>query len=683
MKRKDIIYQRDLKDCGPCCLLSIIRHYKGNVPLEKIRLDTYADDRGTSAYHLIKAAKSYGFEANGIKCQNFKNITRLPAIAHVILENGLNHFVVIYKIKNDKLTIMDPAKGKLVLNKAEFLKLWDNIIIEFQPKHEIINYPMQNDVVHFFVKLLFKEKQKYLLLILLSIIIMISSLLSGFYLKIGDFLIHNNKTNYIFILFISFILITLLKTLITFWHNGLYNKLNKNVHRNLLSDFVSHIFFLPLNILHNKTSGEIITRVNELKEIKEFFSEMFITLLLDVLLVITSISVLALINLKLFLIILITYILYTIVSLLFANKVNTKIRRWMDTESDYNTCLIENIEMANIINNLQIKPQINLWLDYKLSQVIKEDYNLKKILNIEQVLKLIVKDLGLLLLNTFALYQILLNQFDLINLITFNSIVNCFSESYESIISIIPHFYYLKNSIYKVSEFRNLPKEKDNGIFVPKYNDIQIKNLQVSYDDTTNIINNFSYKLRAGKSYFLNGLSGCGKSTLIKCLYKEINNYQGDILLGKLNYKDISAKWIKDNFTIINQNESLYSDTIYQNIICHRTISKKQFKRVCQICLIDKIIAKKPLRFLSNIADSLTNLSGGEKQQIILARNLLKNGNYIIVDEALSEVDVKTEIEIIKNIKRYYQNKTIIYVSHKDLRKYFDYCINMPKNIHK
>ena len=85
MKRKDIVYQRDLKDCGPCCLLSIIRHYNGNVPLEKIRLDTYADDRGTSAYHLIKAAKSYGFEANGMKCQNFKNITRLPAIAHVIL----------------------------------------------------------------------------------------------------------------------------------------------------------------------------------------------------------------------------------------------------------------------------------------------------------------------------------------------------------------------------------------------------------------------------------------------------------------------------------------------------------------------------------------------------------------------------------------------------------------------
>ena len=437
MKRKDIIYQRDLKDCGPCCLLSIIRHYNGNVPLEKIRLDTYADDRGTSAYHLIRAAKSYGFEANGIKCQDFKNIKKLPVIAHIILENGLNHFIVIYKIKNDKLTIMDPAKGKVVITKTQFLKLWDNIIINFRPKHEIINYPMQINVVSFFFKILFKEKQKYLLLIILSLLIMFCNLLNGFYLKFGDFLIHNNRTNLILKLFISFIIITIFKTLITFWHNGLYINLNKNIHKSLISDFVSHIFFLPLNILHNKTSGEIITRVNELKEIKEFFSEMFINLLLDVLLVIASCGMLALINLKLFLIIIITYLLYTIISLLFANKVSSKIRQWMDTESEYNTCLIEKIEMATSINNLQIKPQINLWLDYKLSEVIKTDDNLKRLLNTEHVLKSIFKDLGFLLLNTYALYQLLLNKFDLINLITFNSLTNWFSTSYENIIILL------------------------------------------------------------------------------------------------------------------------------------------------------------------------------------------------------------------------------------------------------
>lgn len=683
MKKKDIIYQRDSKDCGPCCLLSIIRHYKGNVPLEKIRLDTYASERGTSAYHLIKAANSYGFEANGFKCKSLDNIKEFPVIAHMVLENGFNHYIVIYKIKKNIVTIMDPAKGKINLNKSEFVKLWNNIIITFKPKHAIINYPMQNNIIIFFLKLLFKEKQSYFIIIILSIFIMLFSLINSFYLKIGDFLIRNNKLNVLLNLFISFILIIILKSIISFWHGKTYNKLNQKVHKNLLLDFVNHIFFLPLNILQNKTSGEIITRINELKELKEFLIDLFVTFFLEGLLVIASSGILFFINQKLFFLILITYGLYTIISFLFANGINLKIRRWMDSETEYNTCLLENIEMASSINNLQIKPQVNLLLEYKLSQTSKNDYCLKQHLNWERFLKSFIKDMGLLLFNTYALYQIYLEKMDLITLITFNSLVNCFSNSFESLINIIPQYYYLKNSIYKVSEFRNLPKEKNQGLFSIQSGNIIIKNLCVSYNDHVKVIDNFSFIIKKGKSYFLSGLSGSGKSTLIKCLYKEITNYKGDILINDLNYKDIQNDCIKKEMIIVNQNENLFSDTIYKNIICYRHISSKDFKKICQICLINKVVNKKNLRFLSNISDSSTNLSGGEKQQIILARNLLKKGNFIIIDEALSEVDLKTEIKIIKNIKRYFKNKTIIYVSHKNLKRYFDYNIEMPKQINE
>ena len=126
MKRKEIVIQRDIKDCGPCCLLSIIRHYNGNVPLEKIRLDSYADNRGTSAYNLIKASEIYGFESLGIKCNSLNDIKKLPCIAHVILDSGLNHYMVIYGIKNDKVIVMDPAKGKAIYKKEDFLKIWNN-----------------------------------------------------------------------------------------------------------------------------------------------------------------------------------------------------------------------------------------------------------------------------------------------------------------------------------------------------------------------------------------------------------------------------------------------------------------------------------------------------------------------------------------------------------------------------
>ena len=102
MKKIEVVKQQDLQDCGACSLSSIIKYYDGYVPLEKIREDTYTTINGTTAYHLIEAAKIYGFDALGVKVKDIfdKNIY-LPAIAHLTLKNGLEHFVVIYKVNKN------------------------------------------------------------------------------------------------------------------------------------------------------------------------------------------------------------------------------------------------------------------------------------------------------------------------------------------------------------------------------------------------------------------------------------------------------------------------------------------------------------------------------------------------------------------------------------------------------
>ena len=113
-----IVKQRDELDCGVCCLASVIKHYKGNVPLEVIRLDAKTNNSGTSALNLILAAQKYGLDGSGLELESLKSIKKLPAIAHLKLKNGLNHYVVIYKITKDKVVVMDPGKGKVVKTKV-------------------------------------------------------------------------------------------------------------------------------------------------------------------------------------------------------------------------------------------------------------------------------------------------------------------------------------------------------------------------------------------------------------------------------------------------------------------------------------------------------------------------------------------------------------------------------------
>ena len=137
--KKYFVRQSDVTDCGVSCLQSIIMSYNGYINKEVLRVDTATNTKGTTAYHLIKALEKYGFSAKGIKCPD-KKIPKeliLPTIFHIVLENGYNHFVVVYEIKKDKVVIMDPASKIKTMKLEEFKSLWTGVIISMYPIREI------------------------------------------------------------------------------------------------------------------------------------------------------------------------------------------------------------------------------------------------------------------------------------------------------------------------------------------------------------------------------------------------------------------------------------------------------------------------------------------------------------------------------------------------------------------
>jgi len=190
-------------------------------------------------------------------------------------------------------------------------------------------------------------------------------------------------------------------------------------------------------------------------------------------------------------------------------------------------------------------------------------------------------------------------------------------------------------------------------------------------------LKNLNIKIKPREHVFLKGPSGSGKSTICKLIYKLLKESSGNILIGGVSISDYSLSSIRNEITYVSQNENIFTNTIRENIIFNREIELKEFDKVCKICKLDSIVAKRPLRYECLISDDTNYLSGGEKQRIILARALLKESKILLLDEALSEVDYKLEKEIINNILDNYKDKTIIYVSHKDCEKLFDRTIEV------
>ena len=160
-------------------------------------------------------------------------------------------------------------------------------------------------------------------------------------------------------------------------------------------------------------------------------------------------------------------------------------------------------------------------------------------------------------------------------------------------------------------------------------------------------------------------------------MLRYLDGYDGSITIGGINIKDLSINTIRNSINYINQEEHIITASIKDNILLNRSVDNNLYKQVLDICRIEDIVKKKPLRYETTISDYANNISGGEKQRIILARALLKDSKILILDEALSEVDSSLERVIIRDIRKYYKQKTIIYITHKNNIKGYTESISL------
>ncbi len=674
-----IIRQRDFKDCGVCSLASIIEHYNGYVSLEKIRLDVKASNEGTTALNIIEASKKYGFDGIGIKVNSLEDSKiKLPAIAHINLKNGLQHYVVIYKITKNKVILMDPAKGKVVKTKQEFYNEWSKVLLIFYPKSKIITLKKESNLFSIFLDILLKEKRLFITIIIMSIFMMIFTIISSYYFQVMiNSITSNYYIMYLKIFVIIFGIVTILKLIFTYLRSYLENHLNKNIDCLLNSSFIKHIFNLPLEVITSRTSGEIITRVNELANIKNLFTDIFISCILDFLLMFASVPLLLNISKDLFLALFLSLILYLIVGLITSKLIFKKAYQNIELESQFNNTLLENVNMINSIKNLNVTNSRLKKIEEVLTNFLYDNYILGSFLNKERTLKNWISEIGFFIINTWGFYLIYNNKLEITALITFNTLLGFFLDPIKNCINNIPKYNFLKATYNKINDFLSNEPEKMGKSNYLKENSIKINNLTYSYNHLDNIFNNFSLLIEGGEFVLFKGNSGCGKSTLCKILDKYITEYKGNILIGNNNIKDLSTATIRNNVLYINQNENIITDTIKNNIILDRFVSDKKFFDICKLCAVDKIIENKPMRYDTGISNDGANISGGEKQRIILARALLNNFQILILDEALSEVDYNLEEKIMKNIKDYFKNKTIICITHKNYDNIFDKIIEI------
>ena len=326
--------------------------------------------------------------------------------------------------------------------------------------------------------------------------------------------------------------------------------------------------------------------------------------------------------------------------------------------------MIESLLGIDTIKNLNIEKQINNSFIKKYNKFLNSNYILNKFIVIFELLMDFISNISSIIIVFIGILFYKDNILSLSKVIAVNSLFIYFFISLKNIVSSDEMLIEAKNSYKRISELYNEEEEKEIKTNIKFIDKISVKKLNYSYNGINNILNNINFEIDKNDYVFVKGNSGTGKSSLFKLLTKQLECEENMIKINDIDINNINRKDITDNICLVSQNEYIFTDTILNNIKLFKDATKEEIEKVMRITGIDKMIQKRNIDINFVLEENGHNISGGERQRIILARSLLQNKKVLILDETLNELDIKSERNIIKNIKQEY-DITLILISHR------------------
>ena len=667
MKKNLIVLQEGNKDCGAACLLSIVRYYGGDVSLERLLNLTKTDKEGTNFYNLSEASSNIGLST---KCYKVDSDTKLqsistPFIAQINNKNYL-HFIVVYRIYESKVLIMDPSIGKKIIDLFDFTNIWTGNIMLFEKIKNLPIYKEDKPLNSVIINIMLNNKSTIIFLILLSFIFTFLSCISSFYSQIIFDKVIDTSINNLTIITILFSILNIIKLFTSYIRNYLTIYLNQKLDISIILNTFTKVILLPFYYYKNKTTGEVLSRISDLFSLKTFISKIIISIFLDTTIFIGTSCIIYFIGRRILFLLIIISLIYILIIIIFNYPIKKHTRELQEDTSLVNSYIVESISAFESIKGLNIEDNIILNFSKKYTKLLNTSYRKQNIENIMLFIKAIVTDIGILLTNYLVIRLIINNTLSIGNYMTITLLSSYMITPVGNIIDVISEYHYINNSIIRANNLLEVEEEKvyDKKKLEVK-GDIIVKNFSYSYNGKYDVFNNISFYVNENDRVLILGNSGSGKSTIMKLLYKYYEVERDKIYINNYDINDYSMSDIRRGITYVSQNEILFTSSIRDNIIMDRMVTEEKFLRVCRLTYVDEIVKNNILGYDYVLEENGVNLSGGQRQRIILARSLLKNSNIVMIDEGLNEIDIKLERKILLNIFNEYKDKTFIIISHR------------------
>lgn len=454
----------------------------------------------------------------------------------------------------------------------------------------------------------------------------------------------------------------------------LVNIMSQNIVKAIRDDVYHKLNNAPIKTIDNMQSGDLVQlEIGDIENIANGFLSVFKQLIQGLLAIIITIILMFLVNWILAIGVIVLTPLSFFVSKFVANFSHKHFKKQAKLMSDLNALSLEAISDADLVQSLgyekesikafQIQDE-KLREEGKVAQFSASWTNPSTRL-VNNTIYAIIGIAGIIMILYTASFPIL--AMNIGNLTSFLSYTTEYTKPFNEISSVMAEFETAQFSFKRINNFLNLQDDIDEGkiILDEPIKEISFENMSFSYEKDQHLIEDFNQIIKNNEQVAIVGPTGAGKTTLINVLMRFYDPVDGRITYNSIDGKDISKKSLRSNFGMVLQDTWIFTGTILENVRYTKPDSSdEEVISACKQAHADTFINTLPEGY-NTLVSSKSGLSEGERQLLTIARVMLAKPNIIILDEATSNIDTRTEKQISDAFDKMMENHTSIVIAHR------------------
>ena len=673
MIRTPTLLQMEATECGAVCLGIILAHWGRYVPLEELRLACGISRDGSNAKNIVIAAKSYGLIPKAYRVE----LDRLKTLPYpLIVFWNFNHFLVVEGYHKGFYYLNNPARGHYRVTESEFDESFTGIAITFQPGPNFIKSKSKPSSFPLLLNRLKNSKEALGYVALTGLALVFPGLIIPLFSRIFiDNILVNHLHHWIGPLLIGMAVTSLFRMLLTGLQQHYLLKLETKISIVGAGEYLWHVLRLPIEFYSQRYTGDISSRAAIPKRMSQLLGGQLVQAAMDAFLIIFYAFVLFSIDSKLSLVGFSVILINIILARVIHQRREDSSQRLALEQGKLTGVSMNGLQSIETLKAMGSESDFfSVWAGHH-AKLLSAQQELQSATQYVLQLPMLLQSIAYVLVLYWGSLRIVEGDLSLGMLVAFLTLMMSMIQPIYRCMELLNSFQEVESDLFRLNDVLTYPVDLETGALDIHHASIfdteklggrlELKNISFGYSRLEPPwIEHFNLEVLPGMRIAIVGFSGSGKSTLSKLMTGLYSPWSGEVLFDGFSRHQIPRVKLSDSIAFVNQEIVFFNGSIRDNLtLWDSTISDPDLIQACQDACIHSVIASRSEGYENILKENGSNFSGGQRQQLEIARALVRNPTLLVLDEATSSLDPVTEFEIDRNLRK--RGCTCIIIAHR------------------